>query len=87
MGWKPGNAFAVWAGINAGGAAFIGVWAYGVMSSEWVRGLLFGWIPALIIGVIAGLVVFGLTRGVTGLAAQRESKSPPGDPPSGIPAR
>ena len=87
MGWKAGNAFAVWAGINAGGATFIGVWAYGVMSGDWVPGLLFGWIPALIMGVIAGLAVFGLTRGVTGLVAPRDSKAPPADPPPGIPAQ
>ena len=89
MDFKAGNALAVWVGLNAGGASFIGVWAYGMMSTDWVRGLLFGWIPALIIGVIAGLAAFALTRGVTGLMAPQAlaPKTPPADPPAGIPAQ
>ena len=83
---RASNTLAVWIGLNVGGAVFIGVWAYCVMSNDWLLGFFFGWIPASIMGVIAGVVVFGLTQGVAGLLAPQvsASKTPPSDPSAGI---
>ena len=85
---KAGSGIAVWFGLNAGGAVFIGVWAYAMMSNDWVTGLIFGWIPASIMGVIAGLAVFALTHVIARLVTPQRSasKAPPSDPPSEIPA-
>jgi hypothetical protein len=90
MATKSQNGLAVWFGLNAGGAAFLGVWVYSIMSNDWLLGLVFGWIPALILAVIAGLVVYAVMYGVTGLAASpvqdQSTNGPPGGPATGITA-
>ena len=88
MAAKSGSALAVWFGLNTGGAVFIGVWAYGIMSSGWGMGLLIGWLPALMAGVVAGLLVFGLTEATLALMRHRAapSKAPTQGPPDGIAA-
>jgi hypothetical protein len=42
--------------IITGIIAFIAGWIYAVMSYGWFLGLGLGWIPALVVGVIAGLL-------------------------------
>jgi hypothetical protein len=76
---------AVWIGLNAGGFVFLGVWAYGIASNDWLLGLVFGWIPALIMGVIAGLVVYGFMYGVSRLVTSSgdRSESPSAGPATG----
>jgi hypothetical protein len=77
---------AVWVGLNAGGVAFLGVWGYAVASNDWLLGLAFGWIPAVIVGVIAGLVVCGVAYGLSTLAAMHSHSSgdSTGGPTAGI---
>ena len=68
MASKNSGGVAVWSGLNAGAITFVGVWGYGVASNELWMGLVFGWVPALIMGVIAGLVVFAVAFGLSGFA-------------------
>lgn len=68
MASKNYGSVAVWSGLNAGAITFVGVWGYGVASNDWWMGLLFGWVPALIMSVIAGLVVFAVAFGLSGFA-------------------
>ena len=90
MATKSQNGLAVWFGLNAGGAAFLGVWVYSIMSNDWLLGLVFGWIPALILAVIAGLAVYGITYGMTELVTapvkDQSADGPPGGPGTGITA-
>jgi hypothetical protein len=82
---NDGKGVAVWVGLNAGGFVFLGVWAYGIASNDWLLGLVFGWIPAVIMGVIAGLVVYGFTHALSRLviSSGRRSESPSAGPATG----
>jgi len=88
MATKAEGVVAVWFGLNAGGAAFLGVWGYSIVSNDWPQGLIFGWIPALIMAVIAGLGVYGIMLGVSGLVTapvtDRDGDAPPSGPATGM---
>jgi hypothetical protein len=88
MASKSQNGLAVWCGLNAGGAAFLGVWVYSIMANDWLLGFAFGWIPALILAVVAGLAVYGILCGVTRLVMSpvqnRSADEPPSGPAAGI---
>ena len=47
-------------GVLAGAAVFLGGWFDAVSSWGWLLGLAFGWIPAAIVGAMAGVLVWGL---------------------------
>lgn len=83
---KDEKGVAIWSGLNAAGLVFLGVWAYGIVSNDWVLGLVFGWLPAVIMGVIAGLVVYGFTYGLRGMGASVNHRpdAPPVDPTTGM---
>lgn len=43
-------------GAITGGIVFLGCWVYAIATWGWFLGLAFGWIPAAIIGAIAGFL-------------------------------
>ena len=75
MGTENDRGVAVWFGLNAAGIVFLGVWVNAIASNDWLLGLAFGWIPAAIIAVIAGLIAHGFIYGVSGLLTWRRHGS------------
>ncbi len=65
------NCVEVWFGIIAGAVALLVGWAYAIADSGWLLGLAFGWISPSMIGVIAGLAVFGAMYGLRCLFVHR----------------
>lgn len=53
--WLDENAYAL-GGFLTGGVVFLGCWIYAIATWGWFLGIAFGWIPAAIIGVIAGFL-------------------------------
>lgn len=47
---------AFWTGLIIGGLTFIGVWIYCISEYDFIMGVGLGWLPALIVGCVAGAV-------------------------------
>lgn len=42
--------------VLVGGLVFLGAWGYAVAAYGWFLGVGLGWLPALVIGAVAGLL-------------------------------